>query len=229
MCRWEALRPYKWRLGLFFGCLPLIFSTACFLHPASGTETSRELFGLEESDQDDTPLLAALLAPGTGPVGPASITLYDAGTMDGGMGGIQNADALCQGALNPSKGSNAIAFLSTSDQDLIHRPEVPETLPVLGPNGLLIANNWADLFGSGESIETSMYDAGVLPFPSSEFYSGTNVSGQYSSLNACYDWNSPSLQDTGVVGIADLTTENWINHALPVECAYAYHLLCAAW
>lgn len=215
-------------IGLWI-LFPLILTTACVLHPATGTEPSRELFGLNDSSQEDALLLSGLImgldaAPAT-----PRITLYDAGMMDGGMGGIQNANVFCQNSPNKPPGTMSKAFLSTSDQDLISLPGVPADLAVRGPNNLLIADSWSDLFGTGESIENSMYDAGVLPFPSMTFYSGTDVNGQSSTLNTCLDWNSPSLQDTGAVGIANLTAENWINGGAPMECAYSHSILCAAW
>lgn len=212
--------------------LPVILSTgSCVLHPLSGGERALELLGpSEESDNEE--LAAALLALNATPVEEVSgpITLFHAGSTSGDMGGLSGANAMCNASPNRPPETTALAMLSTSDQDLIDLPGVPADTPVIGPNGSLIESSWADLFGTGGSIETSMYEAGVLPFPSNEFYTGTNLDGRNDPGLNCSDWNPgvPS-SEFGGVGIANLTTDSWLNHTDPPTCDNFYYLLCAAW
>jgi len=203
--------------------------SGCFLHPASGTEPSQELFGLSDSDMDSE-ITAALLAGLMNFNSSTHITLYNAGITNGNMGGIAGANATCNASSNKPSGTTGIAFLSTSDQSLLFRSGVPVTLPIQGPNGLPIANNWPDLFGSGETILNPLGDAGVLPFPSNEFYSGSNVDGLVEPGYTCNDWMSSDGQAfDATVGIGDEVNDLWISHTDPPGCNEFLYLLCAAW
>ncbi len=209
--------------------LPFLLTTHCFLHPASGTGPSQDLFGL--SDEENSGALNAFLAALAGGSTTAThITLYNAGTTDGDMGGINGANATCNASSNKPAGTTAIAFLSTSSQPLLFHPDVPITLPILGPNGLPIAENWPDLFGFGETILNTLGDAEVLPFASNEFYSGTDPDGFPEPGYSCNDWMSSDGQAfNATIGIGDETSDFWISHTDPPGCDEFYYLLCAAW
>lgn len=205
-----------------------IFTGNCFLHPISGTGPSQELFGLSD-ESSNTELFAALLAS-LGGSAATHITLYNAGTTNGDMGGLNGANATCNASSNKPEGTTGVAFLSSSSQALFLLPGVPSDLPVQGPNGLPLATDWFDLFGYEQTILNTLGDAGVLPFPSNEFYSGTAPDGFPEPGYACDDWNSSDGQAfNAAVGIGDETSDFWISHTDPPGCNATLYLLCAAW
>ncbi|MCB1169966.1 MAG: hypothetical protein KDK25_06505 [Leptospiraceae bacterium] len=204
-------------------------STGCILHPISGGENARQLLGLSE-DSNDAELEAALLAllSEPGDALPSVIYLYDGGITDGDMGGRSGANAICDGSVNKPPGTTGVAFLSTSDQALISLPGVPAGVPVIGPGGM-VASSWSSLFGYGNTLQSSLYDAGVLAFPSEEFYSGTAPDGIHEPSATCLDWQSNISDDQGAVGRADLASDDWISWTDPANCDFSYHLICASW
>lgn len=208
-----------------------IFTGNCFLHPISGTGPSQELFGLSD-EQSNEKLFAALLASlaNLDASSATHITLYNAGTTDGDMGGLSGANAICNASSNKPEGTTGVAFLSTSSQALLLLPGVPLDLPVQGPNGLPLATDWFDLFGFEQTILNTLGDAEVLPFASNEFYSGTAPDGFPEPGYTCDDWNSSDSRSFfATVGIGDETSDFWISHTDPPGCNAILYLLCAAW
>ena len=205
-------------------------SAGCILHPITGGENARQLLGLSGENSNDAELQAALLALLSEPSAalPSVIYLYDGGITDGDMGGRSGANAICNASLNKPPETTGVAFLSTSDQDLISLPGVPAGAPVVGPAGL-VDTSWSELFGYGNTLQSSLYDAGVLAFPSEEFYSGTAPDGIHEPSATCLDWQSNISDDQGAVGRADLASDDWISWTDPANCDFSYHLICASW
>lgn len=166
--------------------------------------------------------------PTNTPVTP--IILYNAGGsgFDGNMGGRAGADALCQVSGNrPAGYANFRAFLSVNAGDEIRDMPgnygVPTNRPIAGPNGTVIANDWADLLDG--TIDVSLGAAG-LP-TAGPFWSGGNADGSLSANN-CNGWTDNSGINFGEFGNPTRTNSTWLDDAYTSCSDMTYSLFCIA-
>ena len=155
------------------------------------------------------------LAPG--------IYIFSAGLHDGALGGRSGADALAAAALPEElAGREAHALISVSASDCI--ANMPGTygfsadLPVMGVNGVQIAENWADLLD--DTIDHTLAEAipELAGGSTNYWWSGSLRDGQvYDEGTCCDGWTS---NDASVIGaIGDVTSVGgpdnyaWIDYA----------------
>ena len=228
---------YHFSFIIFAIFLLTVVSPGCIFHPVVGYEKLQEYAGLTEDEELSSELMVLLAGlmlnnttdssdtpvPSNTPA--TKIVMFNAGTVaNGDMSGLSGANSTCNAHANKPTGTTAVAFLSSDSQDLSSLSDVPTTLPVVGPTDIQIATNWAYLFTT--DIDTTLFAAGILP-TSSEFFSGTDSSGNnYSAFN-CTNWNS-STGDSSF-GDADMNS-GWIDAGDPTnQCTNSLYLLCVAW
>lgn len=182
------------------------------------------------------PVVTSIVAPGPveaqspqppQPVQP--IVMYDAGgsLFDGNLGGRAGADAICQASGNrPAGYTNFRAFLSVNGGDEIRDMPgnygVPTNRPIVGPNGTVIANDWADLLDG--TIDVSLGTAG-LP-TAGPFWSGSNADGSLGANN-CTGWTDNSGLNFGEKGNPTRTDSTWLSDAI-IGCNSSLLLFCIA-
>ncbi|NJN92746.1 MAG: hypothetical protein HC875_00985 [Anaerolineales bacterium] len=98
---------------------------------------------------------------------------------------------------------------------------VPTNRPIAGPNGAVIANDWADLLDG--TIDVSLGAAG-LP-TAGPFWSGSNVAGSLNANN-CIGWTDNFL-DFGENGNPTRTDSTWLDDG-PAGCNQLNFLFCIA-
>jgi len=156
------------------------------------------------------------------PASPVAVVLYGAGVQDGIFGGRAGADALCVTARPaglPAEYTNFHAFLSvenTTPDQMIDMPAnygVPTNLPITGPIGTLIADNWAHLMvaTAGNPVHNSLRDAGVtIETNSVEYWTGSDGTGNLGIT--CTGWTVPGANN-GNTGVETSTSGNVIGTA----------------
>ena len=187
------------------------------------------------------PVVSSIVAPT--PVAAQSpggdIVMYDGGAHDGDMGGRTGADAICQASPSrPAGFANYRAFISIDANDEIRDMPanygVPTSLPIIGPTGTLIANNWADLLDG--SIAASLSAAGVV---SSSWHTGSAVASDGSLEEEPFDAHCAGYASTtGNTRIANptLTTGGvyptvvgWLGSGNGSCSPVAWHVVCIAY
>lgn len=176
--------------------------------------------------------------------GAAQIVMYSAGTSDGNLGGRAGADAMCVAA-NETGLPNARAFISVDAADEIRdmpgNYAVPTTLPINGPTGTTIANDWAALLNSeAVPLLSSFSAAGVSTHASNIWWSGSGghpaQDGAVDVANTCEDgggggWSNGagagnngqtgsliSVTDGGFDGPIAMAGASGCNNDVPVLC-----------
>ncbi|MBN1533581.1 MAG: hypothetical protein JXA20_13010 [Spirochaetes bacterium] len=156
------------------------------------------------------------------------------GTYPGTLGGRIGADAICRGTYEARYGDleahNVRAFLSVSPLDQIrempHNYGVPVDMPVVSPNGTVLALNWPDLLDG--FIPMFLSGAGVVP--SSQFFWTGDTAGYGTTddnpAHHCQGWTDAAT--TGRVGSADANGTGWLSYDA-IGCNNTYYLLCIAW
>lgn len=175
-------------------------------------------------------LLVNLSAGGT----PHVNYLFSAGGISGALGGRAGADAMCQAAAKPGlipAGIPVRAFLSVNASDEIR--DFPTTygvrtdLPVWGPSGIVVADNWLDLVDG--TIDTTLMSSQVMGSSELVWYSGSNADGSLAT-NHCANWTSGSGGTMGRVGQKGSTASDWISAGAGPCGSNQYNVLClAAW
>ena len=165
-------------------------------------------------------------------LGGPPITIYDAGSKSGALGGRAGGDALCQAAMPANGCSTTHALLSVSATDeILDMPTkygVPTDSPILALGGAQIADNWADLLDG--TIDTSLGGAGVI-VGTSFWYSGSNADGSVTD-KTCTGWTTTAALN-GTYGASNQTGSKWISTSY-ATCGLAnagadYHYLCVCW
>lgn len=151
---------------------------------------------------------------------------------DGDLGGRSGADALCQNAENTQYNkTNVMAFISVSADDQIcdfpNAPtNIPTSLPIYGPNGKIIANDWNDLLDG--DIDNTLQDAGITYV---DYWTGSNADGSYRTStpvqNNCNGWTIDN-SNQGSSGQYNKTDSFWLESSY-VGCGSNKGLLCVAW
>lgn len=151
------------------------------------------------------------------------MTLFSAGAYSANRGGRAGLEALCTNA--PAKPANctAHAFASVNADDEIRDMPVNYGLPtnraIVGPNGTLIANDWADLLDT--TIAATLNSAGVT---TNGWFSGAGSNGSADS-HTCSGFTTVSSGDYAAVGLADYSSNYWIAGAY-VACNVTLEFLC---
>jgi hypothetical protein len=156
------------------------------------------------------------------------LIMYNAGTHTGTLGGRSGADGICNASPNkPAGATNVHAFISLSGDQIIDMPATygyPLYASIYGPGATLkIANNWASFIGLTITLNMDLYDAGVLPGNTDEFFTGSNRNGTVDLTWTCGDWTS----DSGMtdVGYSYVTDSFWIAGA-GSSCGSSSYLVC---
>ena len=170
-----------------------------------------DLFGGGDDDSED-------------PTQPSSepIILYDAGrAYPGNLGGRSGADNICRNSPNkPRDRSNVRAFISVDEYDEIRdmpaNYAVPINVQIIGPNGNLLAENWADLLDgqvANRLVNTGLFGGGgSLPLM---WWSGSNPDGSLYPSVCCLNWTtSAGLPETGFVGDGIEQDSQWISNSV---------------
>jgi hypothetical protein len=168
-----------------------------------------DLFGGDDSGSGDS----------TQP-SPEPIILYDAGrAYTGNLGGRSGADNICRNSPNkPRDRSNIRAFISVDAYDEIRdlpaNYAVPTDVQIIGPNGNLLANDWADLLdGQIENrlVNAGLFGGGGLPLM---WWSGSNPDGSLLSFQCCSNWTtSAGMPEDGHVGDGIEQDSQWISNS----------------
>ncbi|MCC6217463.1 MAG: hypothetical protein IT376_21580 [Polyangiaceae bacterium] len=161
-------------------------------------------------------------------VGWQGVYLFDGGGTDTALGGRAGADALCAASTGSLPITQSRAFLSVSASDEIRdlpgNYSIPTDQRILGPNGSVIASDWADLLSG--TLDRSLADAGVLT--SNFWYSGSGPDGSLDA-HTCTGWTTDGALFDGHYGVSGQTTSAWISTA-DATCGLAgYHVVCAGW
>ena len=171
---------------------------------------------------------AAAPAAGGGGGGGGAIVMYNAGNLNGNLGGRAGADATCQASGNrPAGYANARAFLSVAAGDAIADMPgnygVPTAGTITGPTGTLIANNWADLLDG--SISASLIAAGVGTGDWA-WWSGSNNDGTLAA-DHCTGWTA-TVGINGSAGDPSVTAP-WMANFPTAMCVGTLDLICIAY
>ncbi len=163
-----------------------------------------------------------------------NIMMFSTGPFDGSMGNgsvardvLDDQCKLAQNSNNYFCSTSVRAFISIDASDTISSMPsnfyINNTLPIMGVDGIQIANNWADLLDG--SIETSLSSAGIIA-SNAMWYSGSTEIGFLNVVcNSTNAWDSNSSVFNGTVGHASYVDVNWINYT-PVTCDSSFYLLC---
>ena len=158
--------------------------------------------------------------------------LFDGGGVSIAIGGRAGADTLCATAVSgyPGLPTTHVKAMITVDADdeirdmpLIYA--VPKDRQIVGPTGLSIAADWADLVDG--SIERPLAEAQVLD-SASYWYSGSTAFGTLAPTT-CSGWTNNGALFDGRYGSAFFPDVRWISQS-DATCGLAiYHVLCLAW
>jgi hypothetical protein len=104
---------------------------------------------------------------------------------------------------------------------------VPTALAIVGPTGVRIADNWADLLDG--SIQASLTTAGVITVVGDYWYSGSNADGSLDAAANCNGWETGGVR--GQYGNISSTTSTWmtLGGAGAICGQDEYHVLCLGW
>ena len=142
---------------------------------------------------------------------PVNIMLFSTTNQyDGNLGGRAGADAKCAADNKPAGRKTVHAFISVSAADCISNMPAtygfPANVPVVAPDGTVIADNWADLLDG--SIDVTLNDAGVLlGNKGTPWWSGSTTAGYLNTYN-CSGWTTTN--GSGYFGIPDRVDSFWI-------------------
>ncbi len=105
---------------------------------------------------------------------------------------------------------------------------VPQTgVPVVSVAKTQLKADWSSLW-TDDTLDVSLFTAGVLPNSTDSWWSGTYNNGQTGGggANNCNGWTVTGAN--GQSGIANLTTQGWIWNGTD-SCSNTNYRLCVAW
>ncbi|MBN2077526.1 MAG: DUF1554 domain-containing protein [Spirochaetes bacterium] len=177
------------------------------------------------SDDDLLPFIGL----GMNNSGPTAIYLYDAGQLNGNLGGRAGADAICQAAAPPPFPVTTVrAFISVSPVDTIAAlvPLAYHGLPVYDQSGAnIVSSSWSALWDG--TIDMTLNAAGVLP-AGLEWWNGSNTDGTSNVAN-CQGWTSDLAAFAGMRGNSNFPDAFWINWGTATCDLNINYLLCVAY
>lgn len=156
------------------------------------------------------------------------LVLFRGGGISGPAGGRDGIDALCASARTSLSiaANSASGFVSVSDADEIR--DLPTSrgfatnVPIVGPTGKIIANDWADLLDG--TIGLSLQDADVLQPATAFWYSGSTAAGALTNTN-CGGFTGVGVGD-GTYGYYTKTDDTWIDIGTATCGLSGYSFLC---
>ncbi len=164
------------------------------------------------------------------------LVLFSTGSpSDGNLNGIAGAQLLCEAATQTGV-SKVHVFINgvintTGKEVLIADMPVtygyPTDIPIYGLSAggieTRMADDWIDLLDG--TIDTSLYDAGVLPVDT-DWWSNSNSNGtQPVPFNACNNFTTNSSGGNSYVGYSSITNETWM-HNIEMTCNNTNYVLC---
>ncbi len=128
---------------------------------------------------------------------------------------------------------NVRAFISITTSDCIAAMPgnfgVPTGKRIVGPTGIEVAANWADLF-DGTILET-LANADIAH---NKWWSGSDYTGRYLvtdacvACNTCTGWTVGTNASQGETGTTNELDSDWIDDG-PDNCNNSRHVLCVCW
>jgi len=147
--------------------------------------------------------------------------------LGGDIDGVEGADIKCQTLAETEKFDNANMFKAWLS-DSQHSPEqdfTKDDLPIVRPDGVRVANNWADLVLNGPIEGIAITEKGELML-GKYVWTGTTPSGKlFDAAMTCQTWSSSSLLDKGWRGLSGVdklqetewdkwvAERQWTNHS----------------
>ncbi len=188
---------------------------AVFINPAKNTScTPSSYLGY-----------GSVIALITVPTAPTTITMYNAGTTNGDIGGRTGADALCAGS-RPTGYTKSNAFISVDTTDPISNMainySIPTNVEIKSTSDILIANNWSDLVAGTHT--NTLYSAGALPSSSDHWWAG----GRTGSGGNCVLWTDPTTGASGGLVKSIETGAGWLD-GFATSCSADLYLMCVAY
>ncbi|MEM9692651.1 MAG: hypothetical protein AAGA56_08910, partial [Myxococcota bacterium] len=170
------------------------------------------------------------------------VTLFATGVSNGSLGGRSGADQRCSDAKPATLDATEVhALISVSAADEIRdlpstQTTLPQDLRIVGPTGLTVADNWADLVDG--DIDQSLGAAGVVSGVAIRWWSGSDLLGQVATNgngreSTCSGWTSAvfdaSQNTTGRNASLEAADGGWITSGLDRACSERYPVVCIAW
>jgi len=199
----------------------------------SGATDATSTDGSSTSGNDDA-------SSSTGAVAPERVVMFSSAPVTGNilergmLASIRaGADSLCEDALasHPAvecTNTHAVLSINANDEvrDMPSNYSVPDDLPVEGPTGILVDDNFDALLDG--SLMSSPLDAGVIP-AAGNIWSGSNNMGEILNTT-CSGWTVTQGMGAGGFGSAGDGTSNmsWLG-AISASCAMELPLLCVCW
>ncbi len=165
--------------------------------------------------------------------------LFSAGRLTGNLFSRARVDARCQSVRTATfpglPDANVRAFTSMSATDSLARMPlnygVPNTWPVVGPTGSLIADSWGDLFDHGsDPLLLTLFEAGIADY---HWWSHSETDGSYVDFPYnCNGHTDGTGSFEGWGGAHDYTGEEWLVNFMgggEHPCDEMLHLLCVCW
>ena len=173
-------------------------------------------------------VIAIITVPSPTPP-PTTITMYNAGTHNGDMGGRAGADALCASS-RPTGYTKSSAFISVDTSDAITgmpaNYSISTTAEIKSTNDTSIANNWSDLIAG--TFNATLYASGVLPLSNSYWWNG-NRNGDVAGSSNCNLWTDGSLTFMGRGAWANATGLSWFGNGATSCSSTNVYLVCVAY
>jgi len=163
---------------------------------------------------------------------------------NGALGGVTGADAVCQARANAANlGGTFKAWISGSSYSSspASRFTKSTTLPYVRTDGVVVANNWADLTDGTIQNPINVDETGTLQSSPSFAWSFTRVDGSQglfgSTSEDCYggdchcsNWTSTATQGSPTPGSAvsqvNATNDDWTDYSFGNFCGSGYRLKC---
>ena len=143
------------------------------------------------------------------------------------MGGRAGADAICAASSALPVGcQGSAAFISIDATQEIrdlpgNNPLLDSSDRIVGPNGVQIADDWADLLDG--TIDNTLLSANAISDTYFQFHSGSNSDGSVTSNN-CNGYTTFSASMMSSIGLGNRTDWTWMGSST-MSCASG-RLLC---
>ena len=147
-------------------------------------------------------------------------------TMDGNLGGIAGADAICASeASTAGLTGTFLAWISDSSTTPNSRFSKIQAYRLAPPLATPVASSWADLTDGtlAVSLDTDATGTAVVALPLNT-WTATQSSGLGLAMH-CNEWTSNDPGDSAATGKADLTTSGWSQFSTKT-CNQLARLIC---
>ena len=167
------------------------------------------------------------------------VYMFSAGRSKGDLGSRDSLDNRCISsktdvyATLPCNTVRAFTSFSSSDS-IIHMPDnydVPTTVPIKGPTGITIADNWSDLFDhEDDPLLSNLADAEVS---GGDWWSNSESDGTYVDFPYnCNGHTSDADDYEGWGGDSHYTGSEWLNNEMgggEHPCSEQLFVVCICW